>query len=150
MFGDLYREFYGEGMPSATARAYSEQWLEQKRPETAESSHLAYKKTISVFLDFLAERADRDLADLTRSDIMRFRNELAKRLGADTVNRYVKIVRMFFKSAHRDGYLLENPAEHVDAIRDRSKEGRRPFTVGELQAVMAVAVTMVSVRHSAQ
>jgi len=92
-----------------------------------------------VFLDFLAERADRDLADLTRSDIMRFRNELAKRLGADTVNRYVKIVRMFFKSAHRDGYLLENPAEHVDAIRDRSKEVRRPFTIGELQAVMAVA-----------
>ena len=70
---------------------------------------------------------------------MRFRNELAKRLGADTVNRYVKIVRMFFKSAHRDGYLLENPAEHVDAIRDRSKEARRPFTIGELQAVMAVA-----------
>ncbi len=79
------------------------------------------------------------MADLTRSDITRFRNELAKRLGADTVNRYVKIVRMFFKSAHRDGYLLENPAEHVDAIRDRLKEARRPFTIGELQAVMAVA-----------
>ena len=109
VFGDLYRDFYGEGMPSATVRAYSEQWLEQKRPETAESSHAAYKKTISVFLDFLAERADRDLAYLTRSDIMRFRNELAKRLGADTVNRYVKIVRMFFKSAHRDGYLLREP-----------------------------------------
>ena len=139
VFGDLYREFYGEGMPSATVRAYSERWLEQKRPETAESSHLAYTKTISVFLHFLAERAERDLADLTRGDIMRFRNELANRLGADTVNRYVKIVRMFFKSAHRDGYLLENPAEHVDAIRDRSKEARKPFTIGELQAVMAVA-----------
>ena len=52
---------------------------------------------------------------------------------------HVGSVRMFFKSAHRDGYLLENPAEHVDAIRDRSKEARRPFTIGELQAVMAVA-----------
>jgi site-specific recombinase XerD len=92
-----------------------------------------------VFLDFLTEQADRDLADLTRSDIIRFRNELSKRLGADTVNRYIKIVRMFFKSAHRDGYLLENPAEEVDAIRDRSKEARRPFTIGELQAVMTVA-----------
>ena len=99
VFGDLYREFYGEGMPSATARAYSEQWLEQKRPETVESSHLAYRKTISVFLDFLAERADRDLADLTRGDIMRFRNELAKRLGADTVNRYVKIANVFQERA---------------------------------------------------
>jgi integrase len=46
---------------------------------------------------------------------------------------------MFFKSAHRDGYLLENPAEHVDAVRDRSKEARRPFTISELQAVMALA-----------
>jgi integrase len=34
---------------------------------------------------------------------------------------------------------IENPAEHVDAIRDHAKEGRRPFTIGELQAVMAVA-----------
>ena len=85
VFGDLYREFSGEGMPSATVRAYSERWLEQKRPETAESSHLAYTKTISVFLHFLAERAERDLADSTRGDIMRFRNELANRLGADTV-----------------------------------------------------------------
>src|SRR6516164_11786790 len=123
----------------AAATLLEQTALEQKRPETAESSHLAYTKTISVFLDFLAERADRDLADLTRSDIIRFRNELSKRLGADTVNRYIKIVRMFFKSAHRDGYLLENPAEHVDAVRDRSKEARRPFTISELQAVMAVA-----------
>ena len=138
-FGDLYREFYGEGMPAATVRAYGEVWLEQKKPETAESSHLAYKKTIETFLQFLDERADRDLADLTRADMIRFRNGLAKRLSADTVNRYVKIVRMFFKSARRDGYLLENPVEHVEAIKDRSQGARRPFTIRELQAVLAVA-----------
>jgi len=57
VFGDLYREFYGEGMLSATVRDYSEHWLEQKRPETAESSHLAYTKTISVFLNFLGVRS---------------------------------------------------------------------------------------------
>ncbi len=61
-FGDLYREFYGKGMPSATVRAYGEARLEQKKPETAESSHLAYKKTIDTFLEFLDERANRDLA----------------------------------------------------------------------------------------
>src|ERR1700732_2175985 len=87
VFGDLYREFYGEGMPSFTVRAYAERWLEQKSPETAESSHLAYTKTISVFLHFLAERAERDLADLTRSDIMRVRNEVATLLRADAVTR---------------------------------------------------------------
>jgi integrase len=138
-FGDLYREFYGAGMPSSTARAYAEVWLEEKKLETAGSSHLAYKKTIDTLLEFLEERADRDLADLTRADMMRFRNELAKRLSPDAVNRYVKIVWMFFKGAHRDGYLLENPAEHVGAIRDRSQNSRKPFAIGELQAVLAIA-----------
>src|ERR1700732_1031769 len=37
VFGDLYREFYGEGMPSATVRAYSEQWLEKKKSESGRS-----------------------------------------------------------------------------------------------------------------
>ena len=48
VFGDLYRDFYGEGMPSATVRAYSEQWLEQKRPETAESSHCLHEDHLGV------------------------------------------------------------------------------------------------------
>src|ERR1700693_3287752 len=126
-------------MPSSSVRAYAEVWLKEKKSETASSSYLAYKKTISAFCEFLKERADHDLADLTRADIVRFRNELAKRLSPDTVNRYVKIVRMFFKSARRDGYLLENPAEHVEAIRDRSKGARRPFTIAELQVVLAIA-----------
>jgi hypothetical protein len=69
-------------MPSATVRAYGEVGLERKKPETAESSHLAYKKTIDTFLEFLDERADRDLADLTRADMIRFRNGLTKRLSA--------------------------------------------------------------------
>jgi hypothetical protein len=59
-FSDLYREFYGEGMPVATARGYAETWLDQYKSEVASSSFLAYKKTVQRFLEFLRDRADQD------------------------------------------------------------------------------------------
>jgi integrase len=140
-FNDLYRTFYGEGLPIATTRDFMAQWLAQKEPETAPSSFLAYKKTVEAFLEFLGPRADADIADITRKDIIDFRNTLAPQRAAVTTNRYVKILRMAFKSAHRDKYLIENPAEHVDIVKDESGEGRKPFTVAEIRAVLDVADT---------
>jgi len=138
-FSDLYREFYGEGMPVATAREYAETWLDQCKSEVASSSFLAYKKTVQRFLEFLLDRADQDIADIVRSDIVKFRNELAGKLASDTTNRYVKILRMLFKSAKRDGYVLENAAEHVETVRETRGKARRPFTLDQIRSVLAVA-----------
>src|ERR1700741_4932500 len=40
-FSELYREFYGQAMPTTTVRQYSETWLAQKKPEAAESTYKA-------------------------------------------------------------------------------------------------------------
>jgi integrase len=91
-------------------------------------------------MEYLAERAERDVSDVGRADIVSFRNELAGKLSTDTVNRYVKILRMVFKAARRDGYIFENPAEHVETLKNRGAgASRRPFTVAEIKSVLAVA-----------
>ena len=64
-FTDLYREFYGQSMPTVTAQAYAKGWLAQKKPEAADSTYLAYDQVILLFLEFLKERADEDLAEIT-------------------------------------------------------------------------------------
>ena len=49
---------------------------------------------------------------------------------------------MVFKAARRDGAVVEDPSEFVDTIRQGqgiATEKRRPFTVPEIQAVLAVA-----------
>jgi site-specific recombinase XerD len=123
-----------------TVRQYVEIWLRVKKPETAASTFVAYRKTCDSFMESLAERAERDVSDVSRGDIVSFRNGLAGKLSTDSVNRYVKILRMAFKAAHRDGYIFENPAEHVETLKNRGAgASRRPFTVAEIKAVLAVA-----------
>lgn len=70
---------------------------------------------------------------------IKFRNVLSEHLAAKTVNRYVKTLRMLFKAARRDGFILDDPSEFVERLKDRPKDVRRPFTLDELRAVMAVA-----------
>jgi integrase len=138
-FADLYREFYGQSMPSTTVRAYAQGWLAQKKPEAADATYRAYDQVISLLLEFLKERADQDLADITKADLVAFRNHFAGKIGAGRVNFYVKVLRMFFRAAHRDGYLIENSAAYLETIRNRSDERRRPFTLEEIRALLAIA-----------
>src|SRR6516225_3232954 len=79
-FGDLYREFYGESMPTTTLEAYARDWLAQKKPETADSTYRAYEQVILLFIGFLGERANQDLADINKNDLVSFRNHFASRL----------------------------------------------------------------------
>jgi hypothetical protein len=39
---------------------------------------------------------------------------------------------MLLKAAKREGYISENPAEFVDAVRERSEEKSRAFQLPEL------------------
>ena len=138
-FSELYREFYGQAMPTTTVRQYSETWLAQKKPEAAESTYKAYEQVTSRLIAFLDKRADDDLANITKTDLVEFRNQLAGKIGPGRVNFYVKVLRMFFKAAHRDGYLLENQATYLETVRNRPDERRRPLTIEEIRSVLAIA-----------
>lgn len=138
-FADLYREFFGKAMPTTTLRKHAESWLSEKKQETAESTYRAYEQVVLRLLEFLEGRADDDLADITKADLVEFRNALSGRIGPARVNFYVKTARMIFRAAHRDGYLLENPAQYVETVRNRSTERRQPITVDEIRAVLAIA-----------
>jgi integrase len=138
-FTDLYREFYSQSLPTTTVRHYVETWLGTKKHEAAESTYREYEQVSSRFLEFLKLRADEDLADITKADLVEFRKELSGKVGPGRVNFYVKVLRMFFKAAHRDGYLLENPAQYLDIVRNRASGRRRPLTIEEIRAVIAIA-----------
>ena len=46
---------------------------------------------------------------------------------------------MLFKTAKRDGYVLENPVEFVELVKNDRNEGRRSFTIPEIKAVLTIA-----------
>lgn len=136
----LHAELTGEEMPTLTMKKHVEGWIARKEPETAPATMSLYRGATTLFLDFLGPRAELDVAAITATDIVKFRNQLSKKLAAGTVNLKVKTLRMVFKAAHRDGLISENPAEHVDTIKkEAGRAARRPFTVEELRTVLAIA-----------
>jgi integrase len=142
IFNQIYRDAYGQDIPSITVRQYCERWLAEKRLETSPASLCSYRASVNHFLEFLGERASSDIALISRSDIVAWRSELASRLFRVTTNRHLKTLRSVFKNARRDGYVADNPLEGVSGVAASQVDletGRRPFAMLEIQAVLAVA-----------
>ncbi len=137
----LHAEITGEGLPTHTVRQFFESWVSGKEAEIAPATLSFYKNAKKKFLTFLGDKADADIAEITRDDILGFRAATAKTLAAKSVNHAVKYIRMVFKAAKRDGAIADNPTEFVDTVRARKADvvSRRPFTVDELRSVIAVA-----------
>ena len=135
----LHEEISGQTVQRKTLRAYCQEWLTTKGPETAPQTHAFYRISSAKFIAFLGERADIPLSELTKSDIVAYRNSLAKTLSPKSTNDNLKVVRMLFKAAERDELLTQNPAQFVNTVRQRATQDKRPFTLAEIQAVLSVA-----------
>ena len=136
---ELYREIYGEALPVATIRQFVEGWLKTKSPEVSPATLAFYQKGVTKFLDFLGPSADLDLASLTRTTLVEFRNSVAARNSSVTTNADLKTIKMICHAAKRDGYIVEDPAEFVDTVRNDSEDRRRPFTIPEIERVLSVS-----------
>lgn len=134
-----HREITGEDVSHTTVRAFLNSWVQTKKPEIAGSTLKFYRKSADKFLAFLGDGADRDLGEITRDDITRFRNEEAKLFAPRTVNHEVKFLRMAFRAARRDALLADDPAEFVKTVRVVDDYERQPFTLDQLRAILAVA-----------
>jgi integrase len=136
---ELFREIYGETVPDATVTQYAKNWLDVKEAERKPRTFESYKKSIEKFLEFLGHDAQLDISLLTKTHITAFRNNLFQKVGPGTVNFDLSIIKMLFRTARRDGYILENPAEFVDPVREDGHNSRRPFTIPEIRGILEVA-----------
>jgi integrase len=122
-------------------REAAEFWLRERRAETAAGTGAIYEGALAKFLAFLGPKAEEEIGWVERADVSAFRDSLAGEFGRATVNRDLKVIRMFFRSARRDRMIVEDPAEFVKTIRRRGDETkrRRPFSEDELEKVLAHA-----------
>ena len=140
VLADLHKELTGEDLPTTTCRVFFAAWLERKKPEVSPATLTFYSTASAKFLTFLGAAADEDLGEITREHVTSFRNGQAKALSSKTVNHDLKCLKMIFKAARRDGAVAEDPTEFVDTVRAvGGGDKRRPFTMPELRAVLAVA-----------
>ena len=137
---ELYRQVYGEVLPTATVRQYVDSWLASKQStRIAPATYASYQKSTAKFLAYLGMDAERDIAEINRAHISGFRNSCVKKVAPATVNFDLRIIRMVFKAARRDGYILEDPSEFIDSVKRENNGSRRPFKIDEIQAVLSIA-----------
>jgi site-specific recombinase XerD len=136
---ELFRSMAGDdSLPTATVTDYCASWLRQKERECAPGTMELYRKSIEKFIKFLGARANGDLADIRKQDVVSWRNSLD--LSASTANLNLKCVKMVFKSARRDDLIEVDPCEFVPMIKKDSGDGvRRPFSLEEIRRLLEVA-----------
>jgi integrase len=136
----LHEELSGETLPQKSLRAYASEWLAAKAPEIAERTYDSYSGALTQLLDYLGPRADAPISELTKPELLAYRNYLSAKLSSVTVNGHLSLLRMLFKSARRDLVCLDNPAEFIGPVRASAKPAnKRPFSLAELKAILAVA-----------
>ena len=139
---EFFADHFHEDLPTASVRVYFTRWLAARKPELARATYLRYEKTVERFLRHLGTGADHQLETVTRAHIAAFRDALAVRTSHANANIGLKVLEVAFRTARVDGYLLQDPSEGVKTFRNASSANyRRPFTLDELKAVLAVADT---------
>lgn len=133
----LHTEITGETLPSSSVRAFVANWLLEKRG-TAKATQAFYKNSVTRFLDHLDALADDELTMVTKENIVTFRNALLEKLSSKATNHHLKVVKMLFRAAKRDGFVVDDPSEFVETIREKQadKKRRRPLTLDEVRAVL--------------
>ena len=141
VIADIYEEIRGEKLIHAPARDFLANWLESKKAETAVGSHKRYANAVDKLLKFLGPRADQNVAYVDRKDFVALRDKTADELTESTANTDLKILRIAFAQAVKDGFRVDNPAAAVKKLKLRNQAGdaeRRPFTKDELKKLFAI------------
>jgi integrase len=133
---DVFTAANVESLPSASIASWCETWLEAKAIEAEQSTHDRYNRIVERFVEFLGAKSKRDLSALQASDIARFRDREAKELSRATANLSVKVLRVCFGEAVKQGLLAVNPAVRVPVLKLRDKSARRAFTLPEIKRIL--------------
>jgi integrase len=136
----LHEELSGEKVVRISLRQYLDDWLKAKEAETARTTMIFYRGSLNKFLHFLGNRSDEPIREITKQDVVAFRNSLIKQVSAKTANHDLKALKMMFKSARRDKVITEDPTEFVEPVRrERVSKIKRPFIMAELRSVLDLA-----------
>lgn len=137
---EIYERVTGRDLPSQTVASFLDSWLETKSVELASSSRETYRAVVADFKAYLGPRQHEELLYVRTADILGFRDDIAKRVTANSANKKVKILRTALKAAWQAELIADNPADRVPTIKLKRKTfERRAFNLEELKRLFEAA-----------
>lgn len=141
VIGEIYEVANRQKLPSDTIRDFFTAWIETKKFTTKPKTSVRYAGVIREFLDWLGPASDRTITQLTATEIAKYRDHLAKKHSAGSVNLTLACIQAALQDAFSDQLVDLNEASRVKRLSDSpdKSEERRPFTDEELRAILKVA-----------
>jgi integrase len=137
LISEIVEQTTGEPLQSYSAQEWFTDWLEGKKATKTLSTSLKYANAVKGFLASLGPRAKFNVNQIAPRDVHRFRQgEVDAGKHPNTCNDHVKIVRMAFTSARRQGYITHNPAEAVEMLPADPESVKQPFDLPQIKALL--------------
>jgi integrase len=137
LISEIVEQATGEPLRNYTVADWFADWLRGKQSTKTQSTFLKYANTVNRFLASLGPRAKLNVNQIAPRDVDRFRQgEVEAGKHPSTCNDHVKIVRMAFTSARRQGFITHNPAEAVEMLPIDSEPAKQPFTLEQIKALL--------------
>jgi len=141
VLSNIYEITNGEPLASATTRDFLTKWPDNRKDFISHRTHQAYTQVARDFIAAIGPKADRDISQITRTDVTSYRDKVAAATSAANANKLLKYLRVGLGVAWKDGLIQDNPAAKVDRLSRNTaeKSARRPFTLKELKQVLKQA-----------
>jgi integrase len=140
LISEIVEQTSGEPLRNYSAEEWLREWLQGKKSAKTESTFLKYANAVKGFLTSLGPRAKLNVNQIAPRDVHRFRQgEVDAGKHPSTCNDHVKIVRMAFTAARRQGLITHNPAEAVEMLPVDSEPVKEPFSIEQIKALLRAA-----------
>lgn len=113
-------ELYGDSLKlkeQKTFKDFAEDWIISKEAGGLALGTLGnYKASLKnhIYPVF----AEKGLKHIKKSEIEKLQNDLRKNHNGKGTNSIMVVIKSILKDAHRDGYLVKNPAEYIPKLKE--------------------------------
>ena len=136
---DMLQLVTGRRLVFHSVEGWLRDWLADKTATKTPSTGRAYRCAVESFMDHLGERVRLGIEMVTPGDVRIFRDSLVKAGSLpQTANNYVKILRIPFGRARKQGLIPANPAEAVDSL-PTVRAVRDTFTAEQVRTLLDTA-----------
>jgi integrase len=113
-------------------------WSADKALSRAAGTGTRYEHEVEEFLSFLGPKAEKDIAQLSKFDIQKYRDQKLKSgLAAPSINLAVKMLRTCLRSAIKLELISSNPADAIDLLPKGAKT-KKPFKRDQVRQILRV------------
>lgn len=128
-----------------SAKAWIDLWIKNQSEVIAATTLTRYTGCLREFIQSLEKKANMDIGAVTKDDVVSFREAMSQRgLAPRSIRVALKVIKMVFASALREGRIERDPAANVKIAGGRIKsknesERRDYFKPEQISALLEVA-----------